>query len=148
MMESVMRKSLWVGMAFAALLAGCASKGVYESDAVVTETFVVNTHSEAAFRRAGEYLRACHTQVQHAYNAAYAWRAVKGEKGAPDEARLYKVTEPAKVLELISAESATPSTSKVTITVLGEGRWDAAEIAAAKASIQSATPVCRKGGEG
>ncbi|KOQ36741.1 lipoprotein, partial [Achromobacter xylosoxidans] len=30
-------------------------------------------------------------------------------------------------------------------TVLGEGRWDAAEIAAARASIQSATPVCRKG---
>jgi hypothetical protein len=58
------------------------------------------------------------------------------------------VTEPAKVLELIAAESASPSTAKVTITVLGEGRWDAAEIAAARASIQSATPVCRKGGEG
>ncbi|OAD13614.1 BPTD_2524 family lipoprotein [Achromobacter insolitus] len=143
-----MRKSLWVGMALAALLAGCASKGVYESDAVVTETFTVNTNYEAAFRRAGEYVRTCHVQVQHAYNVAYAWRHVKGEKGAPDEVQLYKVSEPAKVLELISAESASPSTSKVTVTVLGEGRWDAAEIAAAKTSIQSATPVCRKGGEG
>lgn len=143
-----MRKSLWLGMAFAALLVGCASKGVYESDAVLTETFTVNTNYEAAFRRAGEYVRTCHVQVQHAYNVAYAWRHVKGEKGAPDEVQLYKVTEPAKVLELIAAETATPSTSKVTITVLGEGRWDAAEIAAARASIQSATPVCRKGGEG
>jgi hypothetical protein len=143
-----MRKFVWVGMAAAVVLAGCASRGVYESDAVLKETFSVNTNYEAAFRRAGEYVRVCHVQVQHAYNVAYAWRHVKGEKGAPDEVQLYRVTEPAKVLELIAAEADTPSTSKVTVTVLGEGQWDAAEIAAAKASIQSATPMCRKGAEG
>jgi len=32
--------------------------------------------------------------------------------------------------------------------VLGQGRWDAAEIAAARASIQSATPACRAGNGG
>jgi len=45
----------------------------------------------------------------------------------------------------VSAESDGPAKSNVTVTVLGQGRWDAAEIAAARASIQSATPVCRKG---
>jgi hypothetical protein len=55
------------------------------------------------------------------------------------------VGETAKILELIAAESDGPAKAKVTITVLGQGRWDAAEIAAARASIQSATPVCRKG---
>lgn len=66
-------------------------------------------------------------------------------EGRPDEVQVYKVGETAKILELVSAESDGPAKAKVTVTVLGEGRWDAAEIAAARASIQSATPVCRKG---
>lgn len=139
-----MRKSVWVGVTLvAALLAGCASKGVYESDSVQKETFSVDTNYQAAFRRAGEYVRACHVNVQHPYGVAYAWRHSLGQKGAPDEIQLYKVGEPATVLELISAESDGPAKSKVTVTVLGTGRWDAAEIAAARASIQSATPACR-----
>ncbi len=139
-----MRKSVWVGVTLMALLAGCASKGVYESDTVLKETFSVDTNYQAAFRRAGEYVRTCHVNVQHPYNVAYAWRHSIGEKGAPDEVQVYKVGEPATVLELVSAEADGPATSKVTVTVLGQGRWDAAEIAAARASIQSATPVCRK----
>jgi len=143
-----MRKSVWVGVTLAALLAGCASKGVYEADTVKKETFSVDTNYQAAFRRGGEYVRACHVNVQHPYGIAYAWRHSLGEKGAPDESQLYKVGEPATVLELISAEADGPAKSKVTVTVLGEGRWDAAEIAAARASIQSATPVCRTGNGG
>ena len=54
--------------------------------------------------------------------------------------------EQAKVLELITSRSRKPSKAKVTITVVGEGRWDKAEIAAARASIESATPACRQGG--
>ncbi|MDX3986855.1 MAG: hypothetical protein QHC88_16530 [Achromobacter sp.] len=143
-----MRKSVWVGVTLAALLAGCASKGVYESDAVQKETFSVDTNYQAAFRRGGEYVRTCHVNVQHPYGLAYAWRHTLGEKGAPDEIQVYKVGEPAKVLELISAEADGPAKSKVTVTVLGQGRWDAAEIAAARASIQSATPACRAGNGG
>ena len=55
-----MRKSVWVGVTLAALLAGCASKGVYEADTVKKETFSVDTNYQAAFRRGGEYVRACH----------------------------------------------------------------------------------------
>lgn len=140
-----MRKSVLVGVTLAALLAGCASKGVYEAETVQKETFSVDTNYQAAFRRGGEYVRACHVNVQHPYGIAYAWRHTLGEKGAPDEIQVYKVGEPATVLELISAESDGPAKSKVTVTVLGDGRWDAAEIAAVRASIQSATPVCRAG---
>ncbi|WP_082308346.1 MULTISPECIES: BPTD_2524 family lipoprotein [unclassified Achromobacter] len=138
-----MRKSVWAGMAAAVLLAGCASTGVYESDSVLKQSFNVATNYEAAFRRAGEYVRACHQNVQHPYGAAYAWRHSEGKEGAPNEIQVYKVGEPAKVLELIATEADGPATSKVTVTVLNEGRWDAAEIEAARRSIQTATPVCR-----
>lgn len=139
-----MRKSVWAGITLMALLGGCASKGIYESDAVLKETFSVATHYQAAFRRAGEYVRTCHVNVQHPYNVSYAWKPVLGEQGAPDEVQVYKVGEAARILELVSAEADGPAKSMVTVTVLGEGRWDAAEIAAARVSIQSATPVCRK----
>ena len=143
-----MRKSVWVGVTLAALLAGCASKGVYEAESVKKDTFSVDTNYQAAFRRAGEYVRTCHALVQHAYGVSYAWRHTIGEKGAPDEIKVSKVGEPATVLELISAEADGPAKSKVTVTVLGEGRWDEAEIAAARKSIQSATPVCRSASGG
>ncbi|AUA59311.1 Uncharacterised protein [Achromobacter spanius] len=138
-----MRKSVWVGVTLAVLLAGCASKGVYEADTVQKETFSVDTNYQAAFRRGGEYVRTCHMNVKHPYGVAYEWRHVLGEKGAPDEIQVYKVGEPATVLELISAEADGPAKSKVTVTVLGEGRWDKAEIAAVRTSIQTATPACR-----
>ncbi|AZS78475.1 MULTISPECIES: BPTD_2524 family lipoprotein [Achromobacter] len=143
-----MRKSVWVGVTLLGLLAGCASTGVYESETVQKETFSVDTHYQAAFRRGGEYVRTCHVNVKHPYGVAYAWRHTLGEKGAPDEIKVYKVGQPATVLELISAEPDGPAKSKVTVTVLGEGRWDKAELAAARASIQSATPTCRAGNEG
>lgn len=132
-----MRKSVWmVGAMLAASLGGCASTGVYEAETALHETFIVDTNSQAAFRRAGEYVRACHVNVAHPYNVAYAWKPKLGEKGAPDEVQVYKVGEQAKVLELITSEAESPSKAKVTITVVGEGRWDKAEIAAARASIE------------
>ena len=109
----------------------------YEAETALHETFIVDTNSQAAFRRAGEYVRACHVNVAHPYNVAYAWKPKLGEKGAPDEVQVYKVGEQAKVLELITSEAESPSKAKVTITVVGEGRWDKAEIAAARASIES-----------
>ena len=131
-----MRKSVWmVGAMLAASLGGCASTGVYEAETALHETFIVDTNSQAAFRRAGEYVRACHVNVAHPYNVAYAWKPKLGE-GRADEVQVYKVGEQAKVLELITSEAESPSKAKVTITVVGEGRWDKAEIAAARASIE------------
>ncbi|ETH37108.1 hypothetical protein L546_1379 [Bordetella pertussis H897] len=70
-----------------------------------------------------------------------------GDRGAPNEVHVFKREEPSKILEIIQSQTETPSTARVTVRVLGDGKWDAAEIAAAKASIQSATPVCRQGGD-
>ena len=63
---TMMRKSVWmVGAMLAASLGGCASTGVYEAETALHETFIVDTNSQAAFRRAGEYVRACHVNVAH-----------------------------------------------------------------------------------
>ncbi len=132
-----------VGLLLVVGLTGCASSGVMDAESAPTETFSVATNSASAYRRAAEYVRTCHVRVQHPFGVAYAFQQRPGEKGTPDEVWLYKTTEPAKILERIAAEADGPSTAKVTVTVLGAGRWDAAELAAAKASIQSATPVCR-----
>lgn len=132
------------GLTIAILLSGCASKGLLSGDAPgATETFAVQADVQAAHRRAGEYVRVCHEQRAHPYGVVYMSHQSLGEKGAPNEIRVYKKTEPAKILEIIRAQSDGLAASTVTVMVLGEGLWDEAEVQAAKSSIQSATPVCR-----
>ncbi|OZI51414.1 BPTD_2524 family lipoprotein [Bordetella genomosp. 4] len=132
------------GLTIAVVLSGCASKGLLSGDPPgATETFPVQADVQAAHRRAGEYVRVCHNERAYPYGVVYQSHQSLGEKGAPNEIRIFKQTEPAKILEIIRAQSDGPNTSNVTVMVLGEGQWDQAEIEAAKASIQSATPVCR-----
>ncbi|CAM4153873.1 BPTD_2524 family lipoprotein [Bordetella muralis] len=134
------------GLTMAVVLSGCASKGLLSGDPPgATETFSVQADVQAAHRRAGEYVRVCHEERAHPYGVVYQSHQSLGEKGAPNEIQIFKQTEPAKILEIIRAQSQSdsPNASNVTVMVLGEGQWDQAEIQAARASIQSATPVCR-----
>jgi len=132
------------GLTVAVVLSGCASKGLLSGDAPgATDTFTVQADFQAAYRRAGEYVRVCHEQRRHPYGVVYTSHHSLGQKGAPNEVQVYKKTEPAKILEIIRAQADGPATSQVTVLVLGEAPWDEAEIQAARASIQSATPVCR-----
>lgn len=132
------------GVTVAVVLSGCASKGLLSGDPPgATETFSVQADVQAAHRRAGEYVRVCHEQRAYPYGVKYHSHQSLGEKGAPNEVRIFKETEPAKILEIIRAQADGPAASSVTVQVLGEGQWDQAELQAAKASIQSATPVCR-----
>lgn len=132
------------GFAVAVVISGCASKGLMSGDPPgATATFPVQADIQAAHRRAGEFVRVCHEERHHAYGVTYQSHQSLGEKGAPNEIRVYKQTEPAKILEIIRAESDGPAASQVTVLVLGDAPWDEAEVQAAKASIQSATPVCR-----
>lgn len=125
------------------VLAGCASTGLREHPGI-KETFEVNADFQASYRRASEYARVCHEQRAHPYGATYGYGRAEGEKGDPNEVIVYRTTERAKILEIIQTlPSETPGRSNVTVTVLNEGLWDSAEIAAARQSIQSATPVCR-----
>lgn len=139
-----MRILCLTGLTVTMLLGGCASKGLLSGDAVgKTETFSVQADVQAAHRRAGEFVRVCHEQREHPYGAIYQSHQSLGEKGLPNEIRVFKHTEPAKVLAIIRAQADGLSASLVTVMVLNEGKWDEAEIQAAKNSIQSATPVCR-----
>ncbi|MFJ1302423.1 BPTD_2524 family lipoprotein [Pseudomonadota bacterium AL_CKDN230030165-1A_HGKHYDSX7] len=125
------------------VLAGCAGTGLRDEPGI-KETFEVQADFNAAYRRAVQYVRVCHEQRAHPYGAVYVAKTAEGEKGDPNEVRMYRSTEPAKLLELIHAlPSEQPGRSNVTVTVLGTGIWDRDEIAAARQSIQSATPVCR-----
>jgi len=139
-----MRISGLLGLIMAVALSGCASKGLLSGDPPgATETFPVNADSQAAHRRAGEYVRVCHEERAHPYGVVYQSNSTLGEKGVPNEIQVYKQKEPAKILEIIRSQADGPAASRVTVMVLGDAPWDAAELAAAKASIQSATPTCR-----
>ncbi|AMG88388.1 BPTD_2524 family lipoprotein [Bordetella bronchiseptica] len=132
----------------AGVLSGCASQGLLSGDTPgLSESFIVTADFQAAYRRAGEYVRVCHEQRPHPYGVVYQSSRRLGDRGAPNEVHVFKREEPTKILEIIQSQTETPSTARVTVRVLGDGKWDAAEIAAAKASIQSATPVCRQGGD-
>ena len=137
---------LWMGLAaVAVVLSGCASKGLLEPDAKgITQSFVVDADPMAALRRACEYVRVCHEARAHPYGAVYVGKRSVGERGLPNEILVHKETESAKILERIHTQAAERANqAQVEVTVLGEGIWDQAEIAAARQSITSATPACR-----
>lgn len=132
------------GLTVILALSGCASKGLMSGETPgATETFSVQANAQAAHRRAGEYVRVCHEQRSYPYGVMYQTHQTLGERGLPNQIRVFKKTEPAKILEIINTQEDGPGTSTVTVMVLGEGIWDEAEIEAAKRSIQTATPVCK-----
>lgn len=132
------------GMAamLAVALGGCANTGLMESKGL-SESFPVEADYQAAFRRAGEYVRVCHEARAHRYDVTYGSLRELGVRDAPNRLKVYRTDQPVKILEIISVAMDGPNKSNVTVNVLGEGPWDAAEIAAAGKSIQTATPVCR-----
>lgn len=166
----VAKKKGWVVQSCAVLalfggLSGCANTGLMQAKGI-SDSFVVNTDAESAYRRALEYIRVCDISRAHPYGQTYGvardndptssesiFDAVSGDgaqknkltQTALGRIRVFKVGEEAKILELIQAkvESIEPVATRVTVTVLGTGAWDQAELAAAHKSIQSATPVCR-----
>jgi hypothetical protein len=125
-----------------AALSGCASTGLKEAQGI-SETFTVGTEYQAATRRAGQYMRVCHIERLHHYGVEYGSGGEKGVRDAPNKLWVFRTTEPSKLLEIIETRMAGPDSATVTVRVLGQDPWDAAELAAAKQSIQSATPACR-----
>jgi hypothetical protein len=152
-------------LALAGGLAGCANTGLMQAKGI-SDSFVVNTDVDSAYRRALEYIRVCDTSRAHPYGQTYgiardndpssgegffgivsddSAKKNKPTQTALGRIRIFKVGEEAKILELFEAksESIEPVSTRVTVTVLGTGVWDQAELHAAHASIQSATPACR-----
>jgi hypothetical protein len=124
------------------LLGGCAS-GVEPGGKFPSETFDVSTPYQAAYRRASEFVRICHIDPAHPYGVRYGDASTLDEKFATAQIAVYKIPEPTVHLEVFQFKPKGKADSTVTVTVLGEDVWDAREIAAAKQSIQSATPACR-----
>src|SRR3546814_6435449 len=110
-----MNRRSWslAGLLVTVALSGCSSKGLMSGDPPgATDTFPVQTDFEAAYRRAGEYVRVCHEQRRHPYGVVYLSHHSLGQKGAPNEIRIYKKTEPAKILEIIRAQPDGPAASQ------------------------------------
>ncbi|ALM83707.1 BPTD_2524 family lipoprotein [Bordetella sp. N] len=143
---SVFRPLLASALVF---LGGCAAEGVKSDGNFPTLTFPVQTDYQAASRRASEFIRVCHTGVQYAYGLNYLSNNSYDERTATGTLTVYKRTEPAKLLEVIKVQPDGPlNTARyatVTVTVFGDVPFDQNEIAAARKSIESATPSCREG---
>jgi hypothetical protein len=124
------------------ILGGCAS-GIESGGNFPSETFDVGAPYDAAYRRAAEFVRVCHTAPEYPYGVEYRDTHTLDEQFAVGRITVFKVPEPTIYLERIETKPKGKTDSTVTVTVLGTGMWDARELAAAKQSIQSATPACR-----
>ncbi|MFC4274697.1 BPTD_2524 family lipoprotein [Achromobacter aloeverae] len=131
------------------LLGGCAAEGITPEGNFPTSTFPVQVDYQAAARRTAEFVRVCHTDVVYAYGVNYLSNVTYDERTATGTFTVFNRTEPAKLLEVIKVRPDGPVNTaryaKVTVTVFGEDPWDQQEMEAARQSIQSATPSCRKG---
>jgi hypothetical protein len=125
------------------ILGGCAASGIESGGNFPSETFDVNTTYDAAYRRAAEFVRVCHTAPVYRYGVEYSDSHKLDEQFAVGRIAVFEVSEPTVHLEEIETKPKGKTDSTITVTVLGTGMWDARELAAAKQSIQSATPACR-----
>jgi hypothetical protein len=138
-----LKRILLIALSTAAL-AGCASKGIDSPGTGISESFTVATDYQAASRRAANYFRVCYVEHPHRYQLKYVTNTGVDEKGTTAEARLATAQEVTKTLEAFTSRpgAVNRESAQVTVRVLGEGRWNKAELAAFKQSIQTATPVC------
>jgi hypothetical protein len=124
-------------------LAGCAGGGIEPGGKFPSATFEVGADYLAAYRRAAQYFRICYVEAPHRYGVSYVGRGGIDEKGTIGTLQLMLSDQPAAPLVMVtSSPAAVPGKSNVTVTVLGQGRWNQQELDAAKQSIQSATPAC------
>jgi len=138
---TMLRASLCAGGLL--VLGGCAFGGSEEAPRP-TLTFETPTEYTAAYRRAREYVRVCHEEAEFRYGVRYGSNRSLVDKTATGELKVFKIPEERRILESIRVQPAGPRAANVTIVVDGEGKWDTQEMAAARASIESATPVCRE----
>lgn len=142
-------RGMFFGVGSAVLaLAGCAGGGVQPGGDFPHETFAVNTDYEAAFRRANEFFRVCHVEAEKRYGVQYLTQTNVDRKGTLATIQLAQLNQAERPMMIFESEPDGPRQSKATITVYGPAPWDAAQIAAVRQSVQTATPVCREGAPG
>jgi len=136
-----MNKSIVV-IGIASALAGCAS-GIQPGGAHPEMTFTVAATHEAVYRRAAEYVRVCHENSRRLVGVHYVGTRVLDGKSDTREIRVHQSGRPKDVQEIIIVTAHGQGDAQVRAVVLGEREWDQAELQALRASLMSATPVCR-----
>jgi len=133
-----MNKSVFGVIAAALGLAGCAS-GIQPDGAHPDMTFTVAATHEAVYRRAAEYVRVCHEESRRSTGVTYVGTRILDGNSNTREIRVHQSGRPRQALEIITVTRH----AQVRAVVLGEREWDQAELQALRASLLSATPVCR-----
>jgi hypothetical protein len=137
------RTTILIGAPVALSLAlGACATGVHPEGDFPSVTFNVPIDYHAASRRAAEYTRVCHVVRTHPYNELFETRFGTEEKTATDTIFVFKHGEPRTSLETIRVRQTGPQSSSVTVTVVGTGKWNQMELAAAQKSIETAVPSC------
>lgn len=133
----------WMLAAVAVLwLAGC-SVGIREDGSnAIRRSFAAPVTYQEAYRRADAYARHCRTSNS-------LWKGsfnVDGDLFTDTQKGVVRINMPngGRDLERIDIAAAGGASSEVGITAWGVGVWDEREVAAAKASILTGTPTCRK----
>jgi len=137
-----MNKSVLVVIGIAAVLAGCAS-GIQPGGAHPEMTFTVAATHEAVYRRAAEYVRVCHEESRRSTGVTYVGTRILDGNSNTREIRVHQSGRPRQALEIITVTRHAQGDAQVRAVVLGEREWDQAELQALRASLLSATPVCR-----
>lgn len=122
-------------------IAGCAMGIKENGQGAVRDSFHAPITYQEAYRRADAYARHCRTSTNW-FKGSFQ---VDGNLYADNQTGVIHITAhgPGKDLERIEIAAAKNGGSDVTVTAWGIGIWDAREIAAARQSIETGTPVCR-----
>lgn len=122
-------------------LSGC-SLGIRDdgSNAIHASSHALITYQEA-YRRADAYARHCRTSTNW-FKGSFD---VNGNLYSDNRTGVVHISMPAngKDLERIEIAASKHGGSDVTVTAWGVGVWDAREVAAARTSIETGTPICR-----
>jgi len=137
-----MNKCVLSGIVSALALTGCAS-GIQPGGAHPEITFTVAATHEAVHRRAAEYVRVCHEESRRRVGVQYVGTRVLDGKSNTREIHVHQSGRPREVLEIIIVTQHGQADAQVRAVVQGVREWDQAELQALRASLLSATPVCR-----
>jgi len=120
-------------LALSACVAGIKENG----QGAARDSFHAPTTYQEAYRRADAFARHCHANTD--------WFKVAGNLYTDNQTGVVHITAPSATgdLERIDIATAKDGGSDVTVTAWSKGIWDAREIAAARQSIETGTPVCR-----
>jgi len=132
----------YAAMGLLLLVAGCAMGIREDGRGAAHDAFHAPLTYQQAYRRADAYARHCHANTSW-FSGSFN---VNGNLYTDNHTGVVHVTAAAAGgdLERIEVAEARDGGSDITVTVWNAGIWDARELAAARASIETGTLTCRQ----